>query len=169
MSRFALDEATLNRLYRYCCALTGNDASAYDLLQDGMERYLKRDASLGAPDCPEAMLRRILRNRFIDTYRADRSDCEEPYDEQRPGALSLGFQGLEDTLIARQDLEALWQQLGPLERELLHLWAVEGHTAQEVADLLDEPRGTVLSRIHRLRRRLVPWRAARSLANEAAP
>ncbi len=169
MSGFPLDQDMLNRMYRYCCALTGNESTAYDLLQDGVERYLRRDARMGEPDRPEAMLRRMLRNRFIDTRRTDHSDRVEAYDDQRLDALSLGFRGLEDLLILRQDLDQLWRRLTPLERELLHLWAVEGHTAQEVAELLDEPRGTVLSRIHRLRRRLAPWRKAQTEIPEVSP
>lgn len=169
MTGFVFDQAALNRMYRYCCALTGDDASAYDLLQDGLERYLRRGASRGHPDQPEAMLRRILRNRFIDLRRVDRGGRHDCLDDQHEHQLSLGFHGLDDMLILRQDLERLWARLAPLERELLHLWAVDGYTAQEVADLLGEPRGTVLSRIHRLRRRLASERAAGDVVSEAGP
>jgi len=37
------------------------------------------------------------------------------------------------------------------EREILYYWAVEGMTAAQIATTLDSRRGTVLSRIHRLR------------------
>jgi RNA polymerase sigma-70 factor (ECF subfamily) len=40
------------------------------------------------------------------------------------------------------------------EREILFLWAVEGYSTDEVARHLDRPRGSVLSIIHRMRKRL---------------
>lgn len=156
MAAIAFDAEDLNRMYRYCAALTGDPASAYDLLQDGLERYLR-----GAPSearAPMAVLRRIVRNRYIDLRRTDHSrtqDALETLDEQ---TADIGFSTLETVLVAEQEVARIWAMLDSADRELLHLWALEGYTAQEVADLLDQPRGTVLSRIHRLRKRLARWR-----------
>jgi len=49
----------------------------------------------------------------------------------------------------------MFQFLNPVEREILHLWAVEGMTTAQIAEQLDTPRGTVLSRIYRMRQRLI--------------
>lgn len=155
MSDVLFSRDMLDRMFRYCRALTGEEAGAYDLLQDGLERYLR----LTDPaEHPEALLRRILRNRFIDTRRAARRWGLEPLQDDA-GALSHGFHGLEEILIVQDDLARIWLHLTPLERELLHLWAVEGYTVQEIAELVDEPRGTLLSRLHRLRRRMLAWQA----------
>ena len=40
------------------------------------------------------------------------------------------------------------------EREALFLWAVEGYTAREIAEMCSSPINTVLSRLHRGRRKL---------------
>ena len=40
------------------------------------------------------------------------------------------------------------------EREVLFLAAVEGYTATELAELTDKPRGTILSMIHRAKKKL---------------
>ena len=40
------------------------------------------------------------------------------------------------------------------ERELLYLFAIEGYTVQEIADDLGMKKGTLLSKIHRLKARL---------------
>ena len=40
------------------------------------------------------------------------------------------------------------------ERELLYLHSVEGHTAQEISDLISRPRGTILSSINRAKAKL---------------
>ena len=44
--------------------------------------------------------------------------------------------------------------LRPAEREVLFLADVEEYTAQEIADLMGHPRGTILSLIHRTHRKL---------------
>ena len=41
--------------------------------------------------------------------------------------------------------------LTPHEREILFLWAVEGFTVQDIANDLGIPKGTILSRLHRLK------------------
>ena len=61
---------------------------------------------------------------------------------------------LEDIVIAQADLEIVWELLDPFERELLYYWAVEEMTAQEIAGQIDVPRGTVLSRIYRVRKKI---------------
>ena len=152
MSAPTFDRAALNRMYRYCFSLTNNEDAAYDLLQDGLERYLRASRE-GVADTT-AFLRRIIRNRFIDGLRdrdAALRDDREPVD---PDCLAIGFSSLDDVLVAEQDLERIWGLLDPFERELLHLWALEGHTAREVADQLGAPLGTVLARIHRMRRKI---------------
>lgn len=171
------DRDALNSAFRYCCALTGCESRAADLLQDGLERYLRREQSAKEADKARdqgVMLRRILRNRHIDLCRCDHTHLQDDLtrlDDQDAGASSLGsigFQCLEDLILAQDELEQIWTQLTASERELLHLWAVEGYTAREVSELLGQPRGSVLSRIHRLRQRLQIWRdnqAASSKSN----
>ncbi|MBK1705517.1 RNA polymerase sigma factor [Halochromatium glycolicum] len=146
------DRAMLNRLYRYCLALTKHEAAAYDLLQDGLERYLR--SAPADPDDPMALLRRILRNRFVDGLRNRGEQLLSEAVPLEPECLAIGFGSLEDIAITTQTLEQIWDRLGPFDRELLLLWALEGRTAREVAELQGVPHGTVLARIHRLRRRL---------------
>lgn len=151
MSAIPFDRDALNRAYRYCCSLCNDPTAAADLLQDGLERYLRSEVH---PDNPDAMLRRILHNRFIDTLRTRRQ--EDPIDSGNLDAqlLVMGLNSLEDQVIAQDELDRLWHSLQPAERELLHLWAVDGYTAHEIAELQGCPRGTVLARIFRLRQRL---------------
>ena len=61
---------------------------------------------------------------------------------------------------------ALERALGRLraeERELLYWAWVEGRTAQEISELTERPRGTVLSALHRAKQKL-----RRELAEEPA-
>ena len=55
----------------------------------------------------------------------------------------------EDLHLDRVDLTQALSRLRPEEREAIYLQAVKGYTAAEAAELMDRPRGTVLSLIHR--------------------
>jgi RNA polymerase sigma-70 factor (ECF subfamily) len=60
---------------------------------------------------------------------------------------------LAETVIQRADLKRVWGELGSAEREVLFLWAVEGYTIEEIAQQTDTPKGTLLTRLHRMRKR----------------
>lgn len=146
------DRATLNRLYRYAYTLSGEEAPAYDLLQDTVERCLKRPP--GELACPEAFARRVMRNRFIDINRRAMASPERLDAQGDVELLAIDTHCLEHLVITRDRLEHAWALLDTFEREILYFWAVEGLTAAEIAAVLGSRRGTVLSRMHRLRARL---------------
>lgn len=138
----------LQRLYRYGISLTHNDAQAHDLLQDAIESYLQKPPASEAASM--AYLRRIMRNRFIDQYRHANRFPEETLTAVEE-TLGIDARLLEDIVITDQQLDMAWGQLNTDERETLFLWAVEDMSANAIAQELDIPRGTVLSRIYRLR------------------
>ena len=146
------DREALNRLYRYAYSLALHEQDAYDLLQDALERYLR--STRGGVSAPEAFLRRIIRNRFIDGLRRQAARPEDPVADPATAVSDFGTATLETMVMAKEELEQVWPLLDVVEREILYLWAVEGCTIRELAAELDLPRGTVLSRIHRLRNRL---------------
>ncbi len=152
------DRPTLDRLYRYGYSLTAREDDARALLQRAAERYLRRESQ---PEYPIAYLRRTMRNLFIDDLRKSTRLVDVSYDADVETYAALGVRALDDVVIEAAEVEALWQALKPLERELLYLWAVEGLTAQEIADQTDTPRNTILSRIHRTKLRLAAWRDER--------
>ena len=61
---------------------------------------------------------------------------------------------MEQIIASQLQVESVWQELSPDEREILYFWAVEGYSTSELAEFLQTPRGTLLSKIHRLRIRL---------------
>jgi RNA polymerase sigma-70 factor (ECF subfamily) len=60
-----------------------------------------------------------------------------------------------DKRSAFSDIDALLSGLRSEEREALFLHEVEGYTASEIGRLTGQPRGTVLSLMHRARQRLL--------------
>lgn len=145
-----LDRATLDGLFQYCIVLCQDRDQAYDLVQSAVERYLDR-APAGVEQ-PPAYLRGIARNLFYDQQRRARVVSFESLAQSETHAnpeLTL-----EAMVIDSRLLEQLWGQLTAPERETLYFWAVEGMTASEIGLHLGQPRGSVLSRLSRLRSRL---------------
>ncbi|MBI4237552.1 MAG: sigma-70 family RNA polymerase sigma factor [Deltaproteobacteria bacterium] len=137
----------LNRFYRYCIALTGNEADAFDLLQDSLEKFVRR-GNRGIEN-QGGYFFRMIRNQFIDDLRRKRNHDEELYEEDK--VIQLDSQSLEDIVMDREQVERVMETLNDQDRELIFLWAVEGFTIQEIADHWEIPKGTLLARIHRLR------------------
>tara|TARA_R110002049_G_scaffold124479_1_gene279943 strand:- start:27200 stop:27682 length:483 start_codon:yes stop_codon:yes gene_type:complete len=146
-----LDAEQLNCLYRYCFSLTGEKHESYDLLQSGIEKYIKADIS--SVDNKLAYIKKIIRNHYLDECRKNSKIKMEQYDETVTH-VDMNTNSLENIVATQYQVEAVWKKLTVAEREIMYFWAVEGYTTDELAKFLDVPRGTLLSRIHRLRKRL---------------
>lgn len=153
-----LTDTEYNNLFKYGVALSGNEDDAWELLQQAVENYIRVCTSKMRTDDnhnPSAYVRRSIKNLFIDRMRHQQKFHHIEYEES---ALDPVFihedQSLEDMLITKQEYEACWELMDIEERELIYLAAVEGYTIQEIADDLGFKKGTLLSKIHRLKVRL---------------
>lgn len=155
------EQQQLNQLYQYACALCDDGDDAYDVLQSCLEKFLRQQPSC---DNPMAYLRRMMRNYFIDQYRAKQKVEFADFNEQQ--LFDLSATSLEDLICERDYLDKVWQQLSAQEREIIYYWAVLGYSTDELAQQLQQPRGTLLSRIHRLRKRLSQSQAISSLEGQ---
>jgi len=158
------DQQDLNRLFRYCCALCDARPDAYDLLQSAIERCIRTP-----PDDPErriAYAMRVIRNLHYDQLRRQRVVVFEPLEDssQLPQA---GMDSLESIMIDRDELEHAWRRMTTVEREIIYLWAVEGLSAAEISVQLERPRGSVLSIVHRMRKRLQTQNSNTDRASQA--
>ncbi len=152
------EQQALNKFYQYAISLCGQEADAYDLLQSALEKYLTAQKNMPTRvDNSSAYMRRIMRNLYIDQYRRNQRQASDEYDEELHTSVSdISSQSLEQIIIDRDTLQTLWQYLNDKERELLYMWALLGYTIDEIACELECPRGTLLARIHRLRKKLKP-------------
>ena len=148
------NQKRLNQLFRYGCSLTNNETTAYDLLHDALEKFLNNTVDNLPANKEDHYIRTIMRNRFLDELRHQKRFPQDDFDDHEDSLISMQLPDPEKIIIDQELLENIWGALNPLERELLHLWAVDNYTAKEIAEQLDSPRGTVLSRIHRLRKKL---------------
>jgi RNA polymerase sigma factor, sigma-70 family len=156
--------ALLPVLRRYAASLTGSAAEGEDLLQDCVERVFRRrrqwrGGSLRA--WAFAIMTNLSRDRFRDPARG-RTEPIEPHADTLPA----------DTRIDAEELARLARALEALSadhRAVLMLVAVEGHSYREVAEILDIPAGTVMSRLARARAALTDAMAADNVISLRRP
>ena len=154
MTDHALDDQLreqLPRLRRFAFGLTRDREGADDLVQSTLERALSRWESRRDAAALKPWLFSILYRNFLSTRR--RSLRYASVLERFHAAGPAEHPSAEREVVARTALEAL-ERL-PAEQRSLLLWvSVEGLSYQEVADILDVPIGTVMSRLSRARQAL---------------
>jgi RNA polymerase sigma-70 factor, ECF subfamily len=139
----------LPQLRRYSRSLTRSDTESEDLLQDCVEKALSSRGQWRGTNF-RAWAYRIMTNIHINGRRSRARHPSVTLDdvEITDGAAVPG-----DPLEKRK----LMTSLGSLPAEartVLMLVVVEGYAYQEVADMLDIPVGTVMSRLSRARQAL---------------
>ncbi len=155
----------IDKLYAHAMRKTGNCADANDLVQ---ETYLKAFAAFDQFEQGtniKAWLHRILENTFINQYRKQQnqpfqSPLEELEDWQLGEAESrtaTSSRSAEAEAIDHLPASAVTDAMKALPehfRAVVYLVDVEGYSYQEVAEIMETPAGTVMSRLHRGRKLL---------------
>ncbi len=147
-----LAEIHRRALYLFALQLTGHREDALDLAQEALFRFFSR-LHLFNPSRPvKPFLFRIVRNLGMDlfrrqTVRGERSQevLSEPLDP-RPDP--------EAAVAQYQRQTRLWgavNQLKPIYREILILRDYQDLSYAEIAEALNIPEGTVMSRFHKAR------------------
>jgi RNA polymerase sigma-70 factor (ECF subfamily) len=144
--------AQLPGLRRYAMALVGNAALADDLVQDCIERALGQEAQLREPGRLAAWLRRILHNLYIDEIRRGKRRGREHDITELADHLELSTPAPDNSAM-REFIQAV-NRLSLEHRQILLLVSVEELSYREIADELEIPLGTVMSRLARARERL---------------
>ena len=144
--------AQLPILRRYAIALAGNAALADDLVQDCVERALAQKAQLRESERLAGWLRRILYNLYIDEIRRGRRRGREQDISELADHLELSAPA-PDNSETQEFLRAV-NRLSAEHRQILLLISVEELSYREIAEELEIPMGTVMSRLARARERL---------------
>jgi RNA polymerase sigma-70 factor (ECF subfamily) len=145
------------RLYRYAYRLTGCPTDAEDLVQETFARALERFGQLRDPEKARGWLYAILRNAYLQRCRDERVGREVPLDA------AGDLPGPPEGPLPEVEPERLQQALNELPepfRTPVILFYFEDFSYRDIAEHLDVPVGTVMSRLARakahLRQRLVP-------------
>jgi len=153
----------LDESYRLARWLTGNGTDAEDVVQDAC---LKALASLDATIVghPRAWIMTIVRNTAYTWLTKNKSKVVELTGDivglEAAAALDSDARALdpEESLIAAADeamLEAAIEALPPAYREVVVMRDVNGMSYREIAEAIDAPQGTVMSRLARGRALLI--------------
>jgi RNA polymerase sigma-70 factor (ECF subfamily) len=144
----------LDQLYRSATAITGDRDEAEDLVQDVFEALLRRPRSIHARDNERAYLLTMLRHRYVDTLRFRRRRPQVEYARADEDQAARAGEDPAARAEQREVLDAVARLALPY-REALVAVDVAGLSYGEAANFLGVPVGTVMSRIHRARARVI--------------
>ncbi len=144
-------EAMRPRLYRLAYSWTMNPALADDLTQDTLTKGLRKVSQLKNPDALEGWLFGILRNCWRDHYRSHR-EMDELDHEQLTDEITPEHHHEQQHIVTK--VRSAIAQLAEGQREVVTLVDLEGFSYAEVAESLEIPIGTVMSRLCRARKAL---------------
>ena len=165
----------LDSLYGAALRMTRNPADAEDLVQETMLRAYRSFDSFEPGTNLKAWLFRILTNAYINVYRKKQREPQkvsadeledfdlyqelknhDPQFQETPETIVL------DSLVDSDILQAI-DELPEQFRLAVMLSDVEGFSYAEMAEIMDVPMGTVMSRLHRGRKALQKrlWEVAR--------
>lgn len=155
----------LDQLYGGALRMTRNPADAEDLVQETYIKAFQAFESFKPGTNLKAWLYRIMTNTYINSYRkAQRQPAQLPTEEITDYQL-LSHSSHESSGLESAEVEALkllpdsqiadaLNQLREDYRMVVYYSDVEGLPYKEIAEIMDTPLGTVMSRLHRGRKQL---------------
>ena len=153
----------LDRLYSAALRYTRNPTDAEDLVQETVAKAYRSFHQYQPGTNLRAWLYRVLHTTYISMYRKAQRRPQESlkeevddysfYDEiARSGGRSAEREVLES--LTSEEVRAALAELPETFRVAVYLADVEGFAYKEIADIMDTPVGTVMSRLHRGRKAL---------------
>jgi len=153
------------QLYSAALRMTRNPADAEDVVQETYLKAYRAYATFKEGTNLKAWLYRILTNTYINRYRkkqrrpseVELGELQDLYLYRRLGEVSGASQSAEEEALdqfvdadVKQALESLPEHF----RMPVLLADVDGFSYKEIAEIIDVPIGTVMSRLHRGRKAL---------------
>jgi RNA polymerase sigma-70 factor (ECF subfamily) len=149
MSEFAeLVDAHYQALFRFGMSLTRDVDRASDLVQETFCIWAAKNEQLRDRSKAKTWLFTTLHREFLNQRRRAAKFSDEPLDEGKAEAMVAPEEDADRQMDGQRALELL----GALEetyRTPLALFYLQQHSYKEIAEILDVPIGTVMSRLSR--------------------
>lgn len=145
MDTEAAVNAHYQNLYRFALTLARSEADASDLTQAAFERLFAQAAKVRDASKVKSWLFTTLYRLFLEQRRRENRFPHTELD-------SAPLPAIESTAVEQIDAGAALAALGRVEepfRAALALFYLEQHSYREIAEILDLPIGTVMSRLSR--------------------
>ena len=154
-----------NQLYKTALRMTRSVADTEDLMQETYLKAYRYYEGFEEGTNLKAWLFRIMKNNFINSYRkrkiqppqVELDEARDSGDELTTTELRLGDAGPEADAVAAEidaDVARAINSLPHDYKMALLLVDIQGHTYQEVAEMLAVPVGTIMSRLYRGRTKI---------------
>ncbi len=161
------DMSALERLYNelapavfaFARAIVKNESTAQDIMQDTFVRVFNSASSFRPQGYGKAWIMQIARNLSLNALAV------RTYDDVDEAAEKPSADSTEETAEARMMVAAAMDSLSEAERQVVVLHAVSGLKLERIAQILEEPIGTVKWRHSQAMKKI---RAAMSAGEEAA-
>ena len=140
------------KLRAFARSLARNPTQADDLVQDTLVKALANAEKFEPGSNLGAWLFTILRNQFYSQFRKARREVE---DVDGRLAARLSVQPEQDGVLDLEDFKVAFSRLRADHREVLSLVGALGCSYEEAARICDCAVGTIKSRVHRARLKLI--------------
>lgn len=139
-------------MYAVCLRYSNSREDAKDILQDGFVKVFTRLGQYSGKGSLEGWMKRVFINTALEHYRVNKvyqqqSDVEE--------AISVATPSMAVANITQKEILAVMEQMPPGYRNILNLYAIEGYTHAEIAEMLGISEGTSKSQLSRARQSFI--------------
>ena len=142
------------KMYAVCLRYAKDPDEAKDVLQESFIRVFKHLASFEKKVSYEGWVKRIFVNTSIEFYRRNLKHSVLDNIEQLP---DVGIESHTIALLKQADLMALVNRLPTGYRTVFNLFAIEGYTHEEIAEMLGISESTSKTQLHKARLHLQAW------------
>lgn len=135
-------------MYAVCLRYSNTKEDAKDILQDGFIKVFAKLNQFSGKGFLEGWMKRVFVNTALEHYRVNKVYMQQS-DVMDAKQVSTEAQAIGK--LTQQEILSVMQQMAPGFRTILNMYAIEGYTHAEIAEMLGISEGTSKSQLSRAR------------------